>query len=162
MAKSSKTKSREIPAAAKAAIDRGMKAPSTAAAGTAPNAAQVCTSLGAATWLATRSPLHRHLFIADLEWLILPPIMLNQTRLYHDEQKPLAFVAWAFLNETVEMRIAAGVPRLQPQDWKSGDRPWIIETIAPFAKEGGVEEIIKELTGSVFGGKRPRVVGERT
>ena len=38
---------------------------------------------------------------------------------------------------------------------------WIIETIAPFAKEGGVEEIIKELTNSIFGGKRPRVVGKR-
>jgi len=58
-------------------------------------------------------------------------------------------------------RILSGTPRLKPGDWKSGDRPWIIETIAPFSPAGAVEEIFADLTRSVFGGRRPRIIGEK-
>ena len=122
-----------------------------------PTPAQICMLLGSVAVLMSNSAVHRHLFIADLEWLVMPPIRLGQCRLYHDEQKPLAYVSWAFINDAVDARIKAGVPRLQPQEWKSGDKPWIMETVAPF---GGFDEIVKDLTATVFGGVRPNVVGE--
>lgn len=36
---------------------------------------------------------------------------------------------------------------LRPQDWKSGDKLWIVEVIAPF---GGAEEMVKDLKDKVF------------
>lgn len=47
----------------------------------------------------------------------------------------------------VEERLAAGTPRLRPQDWKSGDRLWVVEVIAPF---GGADEMVKDLKAKVF------------
>lgn len=37
--------------------------------------------------------------------------------------------------------------KLRPQDWKSGDRLWAVEVVAPF---GGPEEMIKDLKTHVF------------
>ena len=37
--------------------------------------------------------------------------------------------------------------RLRPQDWKSGDKLWVVEAIAPF---GGPEEMIKDSRGMCF------------
>jgi cytolysin-activating lysine-acyltransferase len=33
------------------------------------------------------------------------------------------------------------------QDWKCGDKLWIVEMIAPF---GGIDEMLKELKAKVF------------
>lgn len=87
-------------------------------------------------------------------------MLLNQYRLYHTEEQPLAFVVWAMLDEAVEARLKSGIRRLQPADWNSGDRPWIIEVIAPFPQTGGLAAIVEDLTKTVFGGVRPKVVGE--
>ena len=37
--------------------------------------------------------------------------------------------------------------RLRPQDWKSGERLWVVEVIASF---GGAEEMVKDLKAKVF------------
>jgi cytolysin-activating lysine-acyltransferase len=41
-------------------------------------------------------------------------------------------VLYAFVSEEVERRIEAGAPSLRAGDWKSGERPWIVQVIAPF------------------------------
>ena len=41
----------------------------------------------------------------------------------------------------------AGTTKLRPQDWKSGDKLWVVEVIAPF---GGAEEMVKDLKEKVF------------
>ncbi|MGD1955582.1 MAG: toxin-activating lysine-acyltransferase [Sphingomonadales bacterium] len=38
--------------------------------------------LGELTWLLTQSPTHRHFTFADMEWMILPPLMLEQYRVF--------------------------------------------------------------------------------
>ena len=48
---------------------------------------------------------------------------------------------------TVAFSDSAGTTRLRPQDWKSGDRLWVVEVIAPF---GGAEEMVKDLKTKVF------------
>jgi cytolysin-activating lysine-acyltransferase len=46
-----------------------------------------------------------------------------------------------------EARLAAGTTRMRPQDWKSGERLWVVEVIAPF---GGAEEMMKDLKAKML------------
>ena len=50
-------------------------------AGAARTMAQV---LGEIVWLMSQSPLHKQMFIADLEWMVMTPALLGQFRLYYD------------------------------------------------------------------------------
>jgi cytolysin-activating lysine-acyltransferase len=77
----------------------------------------------------------------------MTPVLLQQFRMFYDKDKPIGVVFWATVNEEVEERLAAGTSRLRPQDWKSGDRAWVVEVIAPF---GGAEEMVKDLKAKVF------------
>lgn len=43
--------------------------------------------------------------------------------------------------------LAEGTTKLRRQDWKSGDRLWVVEVIAPF---GGADEMVKDLKEKVF------------
>ena len=103
--------------------------------------------LGQITWLMMRSPVHRHLFLADLEWLVTPPLMLKQFRLFRREKVPVAFVSWALLTDEAERRMVNGVWRLQPGDWKAGDRLWVVDVVAPY---GGLDAITEDLRARVF------------
>jgi len=38
--------------------------------------------LGQITWLSTQSPRHKGLFIYDLEWLVMPAILLKQFKFF--------------------------------------------------------------------------------
>ncbi|MBL6953056.1 MAG: toxin-activating lysine-acyltransferase [Alphaproteobacteria bacterium] len=61
--------------------------------------------LGQAAWVMMRSAPHRHLFVADLEWLLLPPIACKQFRLWRRENMPVAFASWALLSDEAEARL---------------------------------------------------------
>jgi cytolysin-activating lysine-acyltransferase len=111
--------------------------------------------LGEITWLMSQSPLHKQLFISDLEWLVMTPMMLQQFRLFYDQSKPVGVVFWASVSEEVEARLAAGNARMRPQDWKSGDRLWVVEVIAPFGKG---QEMLSDLKASVFPKREMRIV----
>jgi cytolysin-activating lysine-acyltransferase len=62
-------------------------------------------------------------------------------------EKPFAFVSWALLNEEAEKRLISGQPRLRPGDWRSGDRLWLIDVVAPF---GGPEGVLTHLKQKLF------------
>jgi cytolysin-activating lysine-acyltransferase len=108
--------------------------------------------LGEMTWLLQQSPLHRHFSIADLEWMIMPPLMLEQYRIFRGNPNPpkegedaapgttpMGLALWAMLSEEAEQKLNAmvmggqGPVRLRPDEWRSGDRLWLIDLIAPFA-----------------------------
>jgi cytolysin-activating lysine-acyltransferase len=38
---------------------------------------------------------------------------------------------WAYLNAAAEEKVITGEP-LAPEDWRSGDRLWIVDLIAPY------------------------------
>ncbi|PXA90491.1 hypothetical protein DMC18_14595, partial [Caulobacter sp. D5] len=40
--------------------------------------------------------------------------------------------------------------KLRADEWQAGDRPWLIELVAPF---GGQDEILADLAANVFPGK---------
>ncbi|NIA72063.1 toxin-activating lysine-acyltransferase [Pelagibius litoralis] len=78
-----------------------------------------------------QSPQHRHLLLSDLEWRVIPPLRLQQYRLVQRNGTAAGFVSWALVSEEVEQQLQQPDFRLRPQDWKSGDRVWIIDVIAP-------------------------------
>ena len=106
--------------------------------------------LGQVVWLMMNMPQYRHVFLADLEWMVLPPILLNQYRLFRVGERVVAFAAWAYLSEAVEARLQGPNPRLAPSEWKSGDRLWLIDLHAPF---GHQEPALKELRETALKGK---------
>jgi cytolysin-activating lysine-acyltransferase len=89
--------------------------------------------LGEIVWLMTQSPLHKHFALADLEWMVMPPILLRQFRLFHDKGRPVGVALWAFLSDDAEAKLSLSPVRIRPDEWKSGDRCWLIDLIAPLA-----------------------------
>lgn len=113
--------------------------------------------LGELVWLLSQSPAHKHFSIGDLEWMVMPPILLEQFRVFHGDKHPLGFALWAWLSEEAEARFKAQVEagrgaRLRPDDWKSGDRLWLVELVAPFATaENKMQEaMVGDLVNKVF------------
>ncbi len=119
-------------------------APAQVAASTASARTSRAEILGDVAWLMIQSAHHRNLFVSDLEWMLLPPIMVGQFRLVRQGPKPLAFVSWALFSEAAEKAYSAGNARLRPPDWTSGDRPWIIELVSPFAPAKALMARIKK------------------
>lgn len=110
-------------------------------------AKKVSEVLGEIVWLMSQSPLHKQFFISDLEWFVMTPVLLQQFRMFYADEKPIGVVFWGTVSEEVEQRLAQGVGKLRPQDWKSGDRLWVREAIAPFCK---AEEMARDLKMKVF------------
>jgi cytolysin-activating lysine-acyltransferase len=48
------------------------------------------------------------------------------------EQLPLGVAIWAKLSEAAEAKLEKG-EKLSLEEWKSGDRVWLVELISPFA-----------------------------
>lgn len=107
--------------------------------------------LGDVTWLMSQSPAHKHLFLADLEWLVAPAVMAKQFRLFKNGDRPFAYASWALLDEEAEKRLVGGQPRLRPGDWRSGDRLWLIDLVAPF---GGQDGVLKHLKENLFADRK--------
>lgn len=113
--------------------------------------AALLRALGETAWLMSRTPGRRHVFMADLDWLVLPPLYLGQAKVFNNEAgNPAVYISWASVNDEVNERLKAGVERLQPGDWRSGPHPWIIDVVAPF---GSGELVAAEVVNKIFGGK---------
>ncbi len=112
-------------------------------------------ALGEIVSLLVQSPAHRHLFLNDLEWLVVPPVMLRQFALFRQGPRPIAYASWATVSEVVEKRLAAGQPRLAPAEWRSGDRLWLMDMVAPF---GGCDRLFAELRGRVLAGREIKAI----
>lgn len=112
---------------------------------------KISTVLGEATWLMTQSIVHRfNFFVADMEWLILAPIIHGQFKLYRSEGKPAALAVWALTSDEVSKRLEIGLGKMPLKDWTSGDQIWLIDVIAPFGK---IDEIVADLKQTSFKGK---------
>jgi cytolysin-activating lysine-acyltransferase len=115
----------------------------------------VAEALGQITWLFSQSGAHKNLKIADLEWSVMPALLVEQFRIFRFgplpgvdklkpedfpsgltkdgfEQMPLGVAFWGWLSEEAEAKVERG-ERLAAEDWKSGDRLWLLELISPFA-----------------------------
>ena len=100
------------------------------------NKPTVAHMLGEIVWVLAQSPTHKHFSLADLEWLVVPPLMLEQYRVFRDAKNaPIGVALWAYLDEAAEASLEAGNAKLRPDQWKSGDRLWLVELVAAQALE---------------------------
>jgi cytolysin-activating lysine-acyltransferase len=104
-----------------------------AQAGPAPKT--VAQVLGEITWLMTQSPRHKAIPLGDLEWLVMPAILLRQFRIFYKGEQPVGVALWALADELVAQRIDAGDRRLAAVEWKSGPNLRMVELVAPFGGE---------------------------
>nr|WP_316650420.1 toxin-activating lysine-acyltransferase [uncultured Gellertiella sp.] len=95
--------------------------------------------------LAMRASRYRTLFISDLTWRILPPLMLGQCQFMVDKDGTMvAFVSWAKLNAQVAKRMESPMNfRMQEHEWTCGDLLRIIDVISPFGQE---EKLAREVS----------------
>ena len=98
-----------------------------------------------------RDPNFRNLRLADLEWLVLPPVMAGQFKLGHaaapQEQGilvPMAVAVWARVSAVVDKGLSENLDKhvnLRPDQWASGDILWLMavagdpRAVPPFLKQ---------------------------
>jgi cytolysin-activating lysine-acyltransferase len=104
-----------------------------------------------------RDPSYRNMRIADLEWLVLPPVLAGQFRLgqaarQHEQGQaesggiliPVAVAVWARVSAAIDKGLSENLDkqvRLRPNEWASGDYLWLMavagdpRAVPPFLKQ---------------------------
>lgn len=92
-----------------------------------------------------RDPNFRNVRLADLEWMVIPPVMSGQYQLARaavptvasaaqDKQKndvmvPVAVVLWASVSAEIDARLSGSLDKpveLRTTEWASGDNIWLM------------------------------------
>jgi cytolysin-activating lysine-acyltransferase len=106
--------------------------------------------LGAVSWLMMQQVATRHTLLSELEWRVMPALVLDQAKLYMRKNAPVAYVSWARLSDDVAKRYQQAPHHLSASDWKSGEQIWIVDLCTPF---GGIQEVMSDLRESMFAGQ---------
>ncbi len=126
----------------------------------------ISSMIGDMVWLMSQSQGHKYLTLVDLEWMVIPPLMLDQYKLYRDEQqRPVGLALWGYLNEDAEKKLHYS-GKIAPTDWgngaeisaekgiekKEGGTLWLIDIIAPFNTEDNKqkEKMLVDLINTAF------------
>ena len=70
---------------------------------------------------------------------------------------PIGGILWAFVSKDVDERLTASPDQLvplKPENWRSGDIPWIIATIGDPKAVGG---LLQPLAKTVFKDRAPKM-----
>jgi len=115
--------------------------PEAAASKTAPTdvndlAKRVAAAFGEIVGVLMRAPQYRHVFLSELEWLVLPALATGQFALASARHKdstllvPVAVILWASVSNEIDARLGAFPDRqikLKPDEWSSGSNAWLVE-----------------------------------
>jgi hemolysin-activating ACP:hemolysin acyltransferase len=106
--------------------------------------------LGEIVSVMMRAPQFRAMPLAEIQALVLPPLMSGQYLVAEARSKsrgfitPVAVALWAKVSKEVDKRLSESLDkpiRLAPDEWKSGDIAWLIvlagnaQAIAPMLKK---------------------------
>lgn len=142
--------------------------------GAVPPTRTLGSMIGEIVWLMGQSPIHRELAIKDLEWLIMPAVVLGQYKLFRgDNGAPIGAALWAYLSDESEARFKTK-GKILPQEWgngaqldaekgliaRSGGTLWLVELIAPFhTKENQHrEQMLQDLLGTALNGQKLKMI----
>ena len=93
-------------------------------------------SFGEMVSLLMRSTHYKHYSLAELEWLLLPPLMHNQFLVVEARSKengasvPVGLALWARVSEDVNKRLSENLDlpiKLRPDEWQSGEINWLVD-----------------------------------
>jgi cytolysin-activating lysine-acyltransferase len=113
--------------------------------------------------LMLQSANHRQVSLSDLEWMVLPPLMLGQIAMAETRpsesgwRQPITVMFWASVSKEVDQRICANLSapiRLRPDEWRSGDILWIADMIGDMST---AHALIKNLLSTALAGRKVRV-----
>ena len=106
--------------------------------------AQIRETFGKAVMAIMMLPRYRNQTLADLQHLVLEPLMRDRVAVAYPsggKAGPLADMAglaiWASVNEDADARIREQIRegtfpiRLKADDWNSGDINWLLDVVAP-------------------------------
>jgi cytolysin-activating lysine-acyltransferase len=105
-------------------------------------------SVGDMVVVLSRSPAHKHYSLADIEWMVMPPVSMGQFYIVeamdqkHGFRAPIAAVTWAFVSDEVDQALqkqAESLRRLRPDQWNCGTIGWLLDAA------GDVEGVRKAL-----------------
>jgi cytolysin-activating lysine-acyltransferase len=116
----------------------------------------------------------RQMRLADLEWLVLPPVMAGQFTLAQAPAPvgrlkgkdggreggvlvPVAVALWARVSDAIDKTLSENLDkpvRLGPADWASGDNVWLM---AVAGDQRAVPRFIDELAKGEFKGQRVKM-----
>jgi hemolysin-activating ACP:hemolysin acyltransferase len=117
---------------------------------------QADLALGQIIAVLMRSAAHKHYSLADLEWLVLPAVLSGQYRIAQAKQSgvaaPIGVVLWASVSADVDQRLSdLSIPaRLRPDEWRSGDVPWLMELVCDARLQPA---LLKDLGETTFKGR---------
>lgn len=125
-------------------------------------AKQASAAFSGIVTLLMRSPADRHHSLADLEWLVIPAIARGQYVLGEAQSKEsgavtaIGAVLWALVSEEVDKRLSdlSAPLRLKPNEWRSGDIPWIVLATGDRRLLPG---LLQQLTKSTFKERKPKM-----
>lgn len=123
--------------------------------------AQVREAFGKVAMAFMALPRYRHQTIADLQHLVLEPLIRDRIAIAYPKEAtgPMVDIAgmaiWASVSDEVDAKIReqikAGVfpVRLKPDDWTSGDNNWLLDVVAPDQKAtvsviANLKQVVKE------------------
>lgn len=98
----------------------------------------IAAVLGEIVWLMSQSPEYKQYLISDLEWLVMPPILLRQFRLFYHEGKPVAVVFYRRVAATIDDGRTLDERDMRLEDWNSGPAVKVVRVIALFGDSENV------------------------
>lgn len=116
----------------------------------------ISASIGDLVLVLSKSPSHKHYSLADIEWMVLPPVLAGQFYVAEATvpatgfRAPVAAVTWARVSSEVDAKLRenAGKPvRLRPDEWTSGDICWLIDLVGD---PKGLNNALKALLAGPF------------
>lgn len=130
----------------------------------------VARMLGEIVWIMTQSPGHKHFSLGDLEWMVMPALLLEQYRIFRNGDQPLGVALWAYLSPEAEEKLKSGAGRLRPDEWAvgmkldaedgvshgTGGALWLVDLICPFhtPENKMADQMLADLITGPFKGKK--------
>tara|TARA_B110000908_G_scaffold167695_1_gene221111 strand:+ start:1105 stop:1518 length:414 start_codon:yes stop_codon:yes gene_type:complete len=105
-------------------------------------------------FLLNQSPKHLQYSLSDFNRYILYPIIHNKIRLFYDKNdKPIALVTWAWLDEHLAVSFLEGDYALEEEDYvpTTGPQLWGIEFVAPYGDTLKVMRAMRKVSHSLHG-----------
>lgn len=101
---------------------------------------------GAAVWLWMHSERHRDAPLYVLPTVLLPIIKRQQYVLVSEDNRPVFFLSWMWLNPQSEQHyLTDSALSITDEEWCSGDRMWFRDCIAPFGHTLAMRNLLRKV-----------------